>query len=79
MFHQICKEAHHSILYGLPHGILHVFNSILYEYEFQNPQRACIDNRFGFKDIFYWVDDRRIAVNKKKLSNFSAMKNRVAS
>jgi hypothetical protein len=42
-------------------------------------QRACIDNRFGFKDIFNWVDDRRIAVNKKKLSNFSAMKNRVAS
>jgi hypothetical protein len=25
------------------------------------------------------IDDRRIAVNKKKLSNFSAMKNRVAS
>jgi hypothetical protein len=41
-------------------------------------QRACIDNRFGFKEIFNWVDDRRIAVNKKKLSNFSAMKNRVA-
>jgi hypothetical protein len=42
-------------------------------------KRACIDNRFGFKEIFNWVDDRRIAVNKKKLSNFSAMKNRVAS
>jgi hypothetical protein len=42
-------------------------------------QRACIDNRFGFREIFNWVDDRRIAVNKKKLSNFSAMKNRVAS
>jgi hypothetical protein len=26
----------HPIL--LPHGILHVFNTILYEYEFQNPQ-----------------------------------------
>jgi hypothetical protein len=25
-------------LYGLPHGILHVFNTILYENEFQNPQ-----------------------------------------
>jgi hypothetical protein len=24
-------------LYGLPHGILHVFNTILYENEFQNP------------------------------------------
>jgi hypothetical protein len=35
--------------------------------------------RFGFREIFNWVDDRRIAVNKKKLSNFSAMKNRVAS
>jgi hypothetical protein len=42
-------------------------------------QRACIDNRFGFRENFNWVDDRRIAVNKKKLSNFSAMKNRVAS
>jgi hypothetical protein len=42
-------------------------------------QRACIDNRFGFREIFNWVNDRRIAVNKKKLSNFSAMKNRVAS
>jgi hypothetical protein len=27
-----------SQLYGLPHGILHVFNTILYENEFQNPQ-----------------------------------------
>jgi hypothetical protein len=27
-----------SSLYGLPHGILHVFNTILYENEFQNPQ-----------------------------------------
>jgi hypothetical protein len=25
-------------LYELPHGILHVFNTILYENEFQNPQ-----------------------------------------
>jgi hypothetical protein len=25
-------------LYGLLHGILHVFNTILYENEFQNPQ-----------------------------------------
>jgi hypothetical protein len=25
-------------LYGLPHGILHIFNTILYENEFQNPQ-----------------------------------------
>jgi hypothetical protein len=25
-------------LYGLPHGMLHVFNTILYENEFQNPQ-----------------------------------------
>jgi hypothetical protein len=28
----------HPILFGLPHGILHVFNTILYENEFQNPQ-----------------------------------------
>jgi hypothetical protein len=25
-------------LYWLPHGILHVFNAILYETEFQNPK-----------------------------------------
>jgi hypothetical protein len=25
-------------LYGLPHGIIHDFNTILYENEFQNPQ-----------------------------------------
>jgi hypothetical protein len=25
-------------LYGVPHGILRVFNTILYENEFQNPQ-----------------------------------------
>jgi hypothetical protein len=25
-------------LYRLPHGILHVFNTILYENEFKNPQ-----------------------------------------
>jgi hypothetical protein len=25
-------------LYGLPHGMLHVFNTILYENEFQNHQ-----------------------------------------
>jgi hypothetical protein len=33
-------EAPHTVaqLYGLPHGILHVFNTILYEKEFQNPQ-----------------------------------------
>jgi hypothetical protein len=33
-------EAPHTVaqLYGLPHGILHVFNIILYENEFQNPQ-----------------------------------------
>jgi hypothetical protein len=32
--------APHTVaqLYGLPHGILHVFNTILYENEFQNPQ-----------------------------------------
>jgi hypothetical protein len=40
-------------------------------------ERACIHNRFRFREIFNWVDDRRIAVNKKKLSNFSAMKTRV--
>jgi hypothetical protein len=27
-----------QVLYGLPHGILHVFNTILYENEFQNSQ-----------------------------------------
>jgi hypothetical protein len=33
-------EAPHAVaqLYGLPHGIFHVFNTILYENEFQNPQ-----------------------------------------
>jgi hypothetical protein len=25
-------------LYGVPHGILSVFNTILYEHEFENPQ-----------------------------------------
>jgi hypothetical protein len=25
-------------LYGVPHGIIRVFNTILYENEFQNPQ-----------------------------------------
>jgi hypothetical protein len=25
-------------LYGWPHGILHVFNTILHQNEFQNPQ-----------------------------------------
>jgi hypothetical protein len=36
MFH----EAPHTVaqLYGLPHGLLHVFNTILYENEFQTPQ-----------------------------------------
>jgi hypothetical protein len=27
-----------SALYGLPHGIIKVLNTILYENEFQNPQ-----------------------------------------
>jgi hypothetical protein len=33
-------EAPHTVaqLYGLPHGILRAFNTILYENEFQNPQ-----------------------------------------
>jgi hypothetical protein len=33
-------QAPHTVaqLYGLPHGILGVFNTILYENEFQNPQ-----------------------------------------
>jgi hypothetical protein len=33
-------EAPHTVaqLYGVPHGILGVFNTILYENEFQNPQ-----------------------------------------
>jgi hypothetical protein len=33
-------EAPHTVaqLYGLPHAILHVFNTILYENEFQNSQ-----------------------------------------
>jgi hypothetical protein len=33
-------EAPHTVahLYGLPHGFLHVFNTILYENEFHNPQ-----------------------------------------
>jgi hypothetical protein len=36
IFHEApCTVAQ---LYGLPHGILHVFNTILYENEFQNPQ-----------------------------------------
>jgi hypothetical protein len=36
----IFHEAPHTVaqLYGLPHGILNVFNTILYENEFQNPQ-----------------------------------------
>jgi hypothetical protein len=25
-------------LYGVPHGVIRVFNTILYENEFQNPQ-----------------------------------------
>jgi hypothetical protein len=25
-------------MYGVPHGIIRVFNTILYENEFQNPQ-----------------------------------------
>jgi hypothetical protein len=29
-------------LYGLPHGILQVFNTILYKNEFQNPQKQTI-------------------------------------
>jgi hypothetical protein len=35
-------EAPHTVaqLYGLPHGILHVFNTILYEKEFQNLQQT---------------------------------------
>jgi hypothetical protein len=34
------RHAPHTVaqLYGLPHGILNVFNTILYENEFQNPQ-----------------------------------------
>jgi hypothetical protein len=40
--HQSVKfhEATHIVrqLYGVPHGILHVFSTILYENEFQNPQ-----------------------------------------
>jgi hypothetical protein len=34
------RHAPHTVaqLYGLPHGILHVFNTILYENKFQNPQ-----------------------------------------
>jgi hypothetical protein len=33
-------EAPHiaAQLYGVPHGLLEVFNTILYENEFQNPQ-----------------------------------------
>jgi hypothetical protein len=33
-------EAPYTVaqLYRLPHGILHLFNTILYENEFQNPQ-----------------------------------------
>jgi hypothetical protein len=33
-------EATHIVgqLYGVPHGILRVFNTILYKNEFQNPQ-----------------------------------------
>jgi hypothetical protein len=29
-------------MYGLYHGIIHVFNTILYENEFQNPQQQTI-------------------------------------
>jgi hypothetical protein len=34
------SEVPHTVtqLYGLPHGTLHVFNTIVYENEFQNPQ-----------------------------------------
>jgi hypothetical protein len=32
------KYKNCSTLYGLPHGIFGVFNTILYENEFQNPQ-----------------------------------------
>jgi hypothetical protein len=35
MFIIIMTVAH---LYGLPHGILHTFNTMLYENEFQNAQ-----------------------------------------
>jgi hypothetical protein len=37
-------------LYWLPHGILHVFNTILYENEFQNPQifKQTIDGHRSF-------------------------------
>jgi hypothetical protein len=33
----------------LPHGILHVFNTILYEIEFQNPQIQSFSRAFYFK------------------------------
>jgi hypothetical protein len=32
-------------LYGVPHGILRVFSTILYENEFQNPQIFQLSNR----------------------------------
>jgi hypothetical protein len=34
-------------MYGVPHGILRVFNSILYENEFQNPQKNLTGRSLG--------------------------------
>jgi hypothetical protein len=42
-------EAPHTVaqLYGLPHGILRVFNNILYQNEFQNPQISLFSREHG--------------------------------
>jgi hypothetical protein len=38
MLHKQTNKQTVDQLYGLPHGILHVINTILYENKFQNPQ-----------------------------------------
>jgi hypothetical protein len=38
-------------LYGLPHGILHVFNTIFYENEFQNTQNQSFSRAIYFTKL----------------------------
>jgi hypothetical protein len=40
-------------LYGLPHEILHVFNTFLYENEFQNPQKFPTDHQSFSRAIYF--------------------------
>jgi hypothetical protein len=75
------KTLHTAQLYGVPHRILRVFNTILYENEFQNPQISSersvllyLKSRQSLKGNKFWGCQNVLTEYEVLLSTYTALR-----